>query len=146
MPVATISVSVSEKTLTLTTPDAERVFRVAVPRHSPTRTVEGNVREVQVGAWWYPTEKTRASYKAKYDKELRSAIPPGDPQNAMGAGKVIIDFVTSGADPAVRIHGTNLPDQIGLAVSRGCIRMLDEDFLTLAQEISGIATTVTINP
>ncbi|MDP9727713.1 L,D-transpeptidase [Alicyclobacillus tolerans] len=43
------------------------------------------------------------------------------------------------------IHGTNRPSSIGKAVSKGCIRMYNQDVLELAQKVP-IGTTVKIRP
>ncbi|MBU2109538.1 L,D-transpeptidase [Patescibacteria group bacterium] len=54
---------------------------------------------------------------------LPEKIKPGDPRNAMGI------------DPAIRIHGTNDKSSIGKRISRGCIRLRNEDILKLAEYI-----------
>lgn len=43
------------------------------------------------------------------------------------------------------IHGTNDPSSIGKAVSKGCIRMYNQDVLELARRVPN-GTMVTINP
>ncbi|MBD8496998.1 L,D-transpeptidase [Paenibacillus arenosi] len=47
--------------------------------------------------------------------------------------------------PHYGIHGTNDPSSIGRQVSHGCIRMYNEDVLTLASLVP-IGTRVTIRP
>ena len=49
------------------------------------------------------------------------------------------------SDPHYGIHGTNDPSSIGRLVSRGCIRMYNEDVLELSR-IVPIHTRVTIRP
>ena len=119
-----------------------REFPVALPKYNPALPIEGVVQEVVIGAWWHPTARTRRAYKEKKGIDLPEHISPGDPRNAMGAGKIIIVFTTPGANQTVRIHGTIDRASIGTRISRGCIRMFDEDFLELARLISGSKTKV----
>ena len=44
------------------------------------------------------------------------------------------------------IHGTIEPDSIGKAVSRGCVRMLNEDVKTLFSMLLPGKSTVTVLP
>ncbi len=117
-------------------------FPVVLPRKTPQLPVEGVVQAVIVNPWWYPTQGTRKAYFQKYGVELPERIPPGNPQNAMGAIKVVVLFTTEGANPTIRIHGTNAPEYIEqrVRVSRGCIRMYNEDALALASAIEGHKT------
>jgi len=120
-------------------------FPVAIPRRLPRQPVEGVVRQVIRNPWWSPTEPTRNAYFRKYGIELPKHIPPGDPKNAMGVGKIVITFTTPGANQSVRIHGTNTPSQIGMRISRGCIRLYNEDWELLANLITGRETHVLLN-
>jgi lipoprotein-anchoring transpeptidase ErfK/SrfK len=142
-----IRVSFRDATLTLRTSDAAALaqFPVAIPRHLPTQPIEGVVQSVIRDPWWYPTDKTRAAYFKKHGAELPEKIPPGDPQNAMGVGKIVINFNTSEANQTIRIHGTNDPDSIGKRITRGCIRLRNEDWLALAALISGKKTHVLLD-
>lgn len=45
----------------------------------------------------------------------------------------------------IGIHGTNDPGSTGTRASRGCVRMRNEDLLSLAREVS-VGTTVKIVP
>ncbi|AZK46324.1 L,D-transpeptidase [Paenibacillus lentus] len=47
--------------------------------------------------------------------------------------------------PHYGIHGTNNPSSIGHAVSHGCIRMYNQDVLTLSSLVP-VGTRVTIRP
>ena len=102
------------------------------------------MQSVIINPWWYPTEKTRAAYFKKYGVTLPSRIPPGDPQNAMGTLKITMLFTTPGANPLIRIHGTNAPEFIEqrVRISRGCIRMYNSDALELAAAIQGFPTKI----
>lgn len=117
-------------------------YPVVLPRIEPQLPATGIVRQIVVGAWWYPTEKTRAAYYRRYGRTLSAKIPPGDPQNAMGAGKILVTFTEGSIDPSVRIHGTKDSSLLRQRVSRGCIRLRDEDFLALASIVGGSPATV----
>ena len=58
-----------------------------------------------------------------------------------GFSEVLKTF--NGAPPQLAIHGTNEPDLIGQYVSNGCIRMHNEDILTVVEH-SGLGTPVHI--
>jgi lipoprotein-anchoring transpeptidase ErfK/SrfK len=58
-----------------------------------------------------------------------------------GFSEVLKTF--NGAPPQLAIHGTNEPDLIGQYVSNGCIRMHNEDILTVVNH-SGLGTPVHI--
>ncbi|TDR88218.1 lipoprotein-anchoring transpeptidase ErfK/SrfK [Enterovirga rhinocerotis] len=49
-------------------------------------------------------------------------------------------------DTLYRIHGTNEPDTIGLAVSSGCIRMFNQDIIHLYQRVPVGAKVVVLSP
>lgn len=74
-------------------------YRVTLKRDQPT---------------WIPTPNQRKLYRG-----LPGSVPPG-PNNPLGSKALNL---SSGN---LRIHGTNRPDQIGLAVSDGCVRMFNE--------------------
>jgi len=52
---------------------------------------------------------------------------PGDPKNPMGRVKIFF------REPAYYIHGTNAETSIGTAASHGCVRMLNDEVIELAQ-------------
>jgi lipoprotein-anchoring transpeptidase ErfK/SrfK len=54
---------------------------------------------------------------------------PGGPENPLGSRAMYL--YQNGRDTLYRIHGTNEPDQIGQAVSSGCIRMSNIDAIDL---------------
>lgn len=67
---------------------------------------------------------------------LPPTVPPG-PANPLGAYSLDLDW------PAIRIHGTNLPDGVGRRVSRGCIRLYPEDIERLFARVP-LGTPVTV--
>ncbi len=64
---------------------------------------------------WYPTDSARRD-----DPELPVAVPPG-PDNPLGSRALYLGW------PRYLIHGTNKPFGVGRRVSRGCVRMYEED-------------------
>ena len=66
---------------------------------------------------------------------------PGGPDNPLGARA--LSLYANGADTLYRIHGTNEPKSIGLAMSSGCVRMLNEDVAELFENII-VGTPVTV--
>ena len=71
---------------------------------------------------WTPTPDMIAREPNLYGKW--SGGMPGGPENPLGARALYL--FRGGADTFFRIHGTTAPKTIGLAVSNGCIRMLNE--------------------
>jgi len=68
---------------------------------------------------------------------------PGGPENPLGARALYL-FENS-ADTLYRIHGTIEPESIGKAASSGCIRMLNEDIVSLYDRVE-IGTPVIVRP
>ena len=66
---------------------------------------------------------------------------PGGPDNPLGARALYL--YSNNADTLYRIHGTNEPKSIGLALSSGCIRMLNEDVAELFDNVI-VGTPVTV--
>lgn len=120
-------------------------FPVALPAYfTPRDPIYGAVGEIRHRPVWYPTEKTRAAS----DWKLPAVVPPWPhPHNAMGVGAIIIRYSTRwwGMNDVV-IHGTNQPEKIGLRVSRGCIRMKNEDWLALSKRIGAAPTRIIFTP
>lgn len=142
-----LEVRISERILVLhemnqgETEEAER-FPVAVPAYTGylPLPLTGEVKRIQINPWWYPTPGTRAAYLKKNEEELPAVIEPGNPKNALGEAKIEIDF--ENFNLPIRIHGTNDPDSIGKRITRGCIRMRNEDILSLIKIIRGGKTRI----
>lgn len=58
----------------------------------------------------------------------------GGPWNPLGARAVYL--YRGGNDTHFRIHGTNQPESIGLAMSSGCVRMLNHDIIDLYERVN----------
>ena len=72
---------------------------------------------------WNPRWVPPDSDWAKGEK----AREPGDPKNPMGRVKIFF------REPDYYIHGTNAETSIGTAASHGCVRMLNDEVIDLAQ-------------
>lgn len=68
---------------------------------------------------------------------------PGGPQNPLGARALYL--YRGYSDTLYRIHGTNQPASIGLAMSSGCIRLLNQDVIDLYNMVP-VGTKVTVLP
>ena len=67
-------------------------------------------------------------------------MDPG-PDNPMGARALYL--FQNGRDTLYRVHGSAEPDELGKAVSQGCIRMLNQDVIDLhARSVHGAAVIV----
>ncbi len=72
--------------------------------------------------------------KAEQPYYRKSNIPGGDPNNPLGARW--IGFDARDTDGRVYgVHGTNQPETIGQRVSAGCIRMKNQDVITLFNQV-----------
>jgi lipoprotein-anchoring transpeptidase ErfK/SrfK len=71
----------------------------------------------------------------------RKAELPGGPDNPLGARAMYL--YEGNRDTLYRIHGTREPWSIGLAVSSGCIRMLNEEVIDLYNRVK-IGTKVIV--
>jgi hypothetical protein len=68
---------------------------------------------------------------------LPAWVPGGHPMNPLGVRALYLGSST------YRIHGTDAPWTIGQAVSKGCIRMFNEDVLDLYPRVP-VGTVVTV--
>ncbi|MEM9107774.1 MAG: L,D-transpeptidase [Pseudomonadota bacterium] len=66
---------------------------------------------------------------------------PGGPDNPLGARALYL--YVDGQDSIYRIHGTTQPWSIGLNISSGCIRMVNEDVIDLYSRV-GVGTRVIV--
>ncbi len=60
----------------------------------------------------------------------KKVIPGGSPKNPMGAAALVLS-----GDGQYAIHGTNNPNSIGGFVSYGCIRMHNNDVMSLYKKV-----------
>ncbi len=102
----------------------------------------GNARVGMKRRWprWVPPREM-----VDRDERARKWVngQPGGPDNPLGARALYL--YANGQDTLYRIHGTNEPKSIGLAMSSGCIRMLNEDIALLFDDVI-VGTPVTVRP
>jgi lipoprotein-anchoring transpeptidase ErfK/SrfK len=91
---------------------------------------------------WRPTNEMIERDPGAYSKFIdNDYVQPGGPGNPLGARALYL--FQNGRDTYYRIHGTNAPRTIGLSVSNGCIRMLNEHVKDLYERVP-IGTKVTV--
>ena len=93
-----------------------------------TPIANGKITEKIKDPAWHPPDSIRAWYD-EHDMYLPDVVPPG-PQNPLGQYALRLSI------PRYMIHGTNMPNGIGLRSSSGCIRMHPEDIESLFYKVS----------
>ena len=83
-------------------------------------------RKAEWPDWSPPPEMKKRWPHVQYTK--------GGPDNPLGARALYLHD-ENGRDTLYRIHGTNEPEKIGLAVSSGCIRMRNIDVVDLYSRV-----------
>ncbi|HEY7749985.1 MAG TPA: L,D-transpeptidase [Aestuariivirgaceae bacterium] len=95
-------------------------------------------RKAEWPRWIPPAEMVeRDPLAAKYAEGM-----PGGPDNPLGARAMYL--YQGQQDTLYRIHGTREPWSIGLAVSSGCIRMLNDEVIDLYNRVK-IGTKVIVS-
>lgn len=89
---------------------------------------------------WTPTANMLRT-NPEANMPYRNGVP-GGPNNPLGARALYL--YRNGRDTMFRIHGTNQPRSIGLAMSSGCIRMLNHDVIDLYERVPNGARVVVI--
>jgi lipoprotein-anchoring transpeptidase ErfK/SrfK len=107
-------------------------YPIAVPREKSRWQGVTAVSEKRVNPSWTPTPTMRAE-----NPKLPNFVPGGHPLNPLGVRALYL------GSSAYRIHGTDAPWTIGQAVSKGCVRMLNEDVLDLYPRVP-VGTRVTV--
>jgi len=77
---------------------------------------------------WYPPDSVRDQYYQEHGEEMAHVVFPG-PENPLGPFAIQLDL------PEYFIHGTNKPFGIGTKVSRGCIRLDNDDLNKFVWEV-----------
>lgn len=128
-----IIVSFGDRRLYLITkPGTALSYPIAVPREQSRWQGVTTVTSKRVNPSWRPTPEM-----LRENPRLPSWVPGGHPQNPLGVRALYL------GSSLYRIHGTDAPWTIGQAVSKGCIRMLNEDVLDLYPRIP-VGTKVTV--
>jgi lipoprotein-anchoring transpeptidase ErfK/SrfK len=90
-------------------------------------------RKAEWPDWSPPPEMKKRWPHVQYTK--------GGPDNPLGARALYLHD-DQGRDTLYRIHGTNEPEKIGLAVSSGCIRMRNIDVVDLYNRVGSGAKVI----
>ncbi len=107
-------------------------YPIAVPREQSRWQGVTNVSMKRENPSWTPTAEMRTE-----NPKLPTYVPGGHPLNPLGVRALYLGSST------YRIHGTDAPWTIGQAVSKGCIRMYNEDVLDLYPRVP-VGTRVTV--
>ncbi len=131
-----IVVSFGDRRLYLVTRPGEALsYPIAIPREQSRWQGITSVTMKRENPSWTPTPTMRAE-----NPRLPNWVPGGHPLNPLGVRALYL------GSSAYRIHGTDAPWTIGSAVSKGCIRMYNQDVLDLYPRVNmGAKVTVTWN-
>ena len=128
LPPGSIVVRTAERRLYFIQPGGKAIrFAVGVGREGFTWS--GSNRITRKNTWpdWHPPEVMLAREHAK--GHMIPDFMEGGPANPLGARAMYI------GNTEYRIHGTNQAWSIGLAVSSGCIRMMNADVIDLYNRV-----------
>ena len=98
-------------------------------------------RKAEWPDWHPPKEMIEREWK---QNKRRVGFTPGGPGNPLGARSLYL--FKGNRDTQYRIHGTNEPWSIGLNMSSGCIRMMNDDVTHLYNQVKVGAKVVVIGP
>jgi len=102
-------------------------YGVGVGRQGFSWSGSANVGRKAVWPTWTPPPEMR-------EREPHLPISmKGGPKNPLGARAIYL--YQGGRDTLYRIHGTNAAQTIGMAVSSGCIRLLNEEVIDLYKKV-----------
>lgn len=107
-------------------------YPIAIPREKSRWQGVTSVSDKRINPTWTPTAEMR-----RENPSLPAFVPGGHPQNPLGVRALYL------GSSMYRIHGTDAPWTIGEAVSKGCIRMYNEDVLDLYPRVP-VGTKVTV--
>lgn len=116
----------------VTKPGTAISYPIAIPREQSRWQGRLNVTQKRENPSWTPTPEM-----LRENPRLPAWVPGGHPMNPLGVRALYLGSST------YRIHGTDAPWTIGEAVSKGCIRMFNEDVLDLYPRIP-VGTVVTV--
>ncbi len=129
-----IIVSFGDRRLYLITKTGEALsYPIAIPREQSRWQGVTTVTQKRINPSWTPTPTMIAE-----NPRLPRWVPGGHPMNPLGVRGLYLGSST------YRIHGTDAPWTIGSAVSKGCIRMYNQDVIDLFPRVPvGAKVTVT---
>lgn len=100
----------------ITAPGQAISYPIAVPREESRWAGTTSVTNKRINPSWTPTPEMM-----RENPRLPRWVPGGHPMNPLGVRALYLGSST------YRIHGTDAPWTIGTAVSKGCIRMYNQD-------------------
>jgi lipoprotein-anchoring transpeptidase ErfK/SrfK len=125
--------SFSDRRLYLVTRPGEAIsYPIAIPREQSRWQGEMSITQKRENPSWTPTPTMRAE-----NPRLPMWVPGGHPMNPLGVRALYL------GSSAYRIHGTDAPWTIGQPVSKGCIRMFNQDAIDLYDRVR-VGTQVTV--
>jgi pyruvate/2-oxoglutarate dehydrogenase complex dihydrolipoamide acyltransferase (E2) component len=129
-----IIVSFSDRLVYFVTRPGEAVsYPIAIPREQDDWQGVMRISDKRVNPSWTPTPTM-----IRENPRLPSWVPGGHPMNPLGVRALYL------GSSAYRIHGTDAPWTIGTPVSKGCIRMYNQDVIDLYDRVKlGAKVTVT---
>src|SRR5438105_11337971 len=104
----------------ITGPGQAISYPIAIPREQSRWAGTTSVTNKRINPSWTPTPTMMAE-----NPRLPRWVPGGHPMNPLGVRALYL------GSSAYRIHGTDAPWTIGTAVSKGCIRLYNQDVLDL---------------
>lgn len=110
-----------------------RAIRYPVGIGKEGRYVSGTFRMAYTREWpsWTPTKAMIRREPEIYAKHASGM--PGGPQNPLGARALYL--YRGGRDSYLRIHGTPNPQSVGRRISNGCVRMINDHVIDLAERV-----------
>ena len=126
-------VSFTDRRLYLVTAAGEALsYPIAIPREQSRWQGVLAVSNKRTNPSWTPTPAM-----IKENPRLPTWVPGGHPMNPLGVRALYL------GDSMYRIHGTDAPWTIGQPVSKGCIRMYNQDVVDLYDRVA-LGTKVTV--
>jgi len=116
----------------VTRPGEAVSYPIAIPREQSRWQGVMSITQKRVNPSWTPTPTMRAE-----NPRLPMWVPGGHPMNPLGVRGLYLGSST------YRIHGTDAPWTIGQPVSKGCIRMYNQDVIELYDRVP-VGTKVTV--
>jgi lipoprotein-anchoring transpeptidase ErfK/SrfK len=129
-----VIVSFGDRRLYLVTQPGQALsYPIAIPREQSRWQGTTFVSQKRINPSWTPTPEMR-----RENPKLPNWVPGGHPMNPLGNRALYL------GSSMYRIHGTDAPWTIGQAVSKGCVRMHNEDVHDLYPRVNvGARVTVT---
>jgi hypothetical protein len=125
-PEGQIIVSFGDRRLYFVTRPGEAIsYPIAIPREEDRWEGATTVTEKRENPSWTPTPTMVAE-----NPRLPRWVPGGHPMNPLGVRALYL------GSSMYRIHGTDAPWTIGTAVSKGCIRLYNQDVLDLYPRVA----------